>query len=101
MATRQPRLANWRAVAAPMPDEPPVMSATFIPWPLDSNRSYRRRRRADGAGQSQRRRCHQEAIAAMGAQPPRKLGEVPELAKMDAVLEDAVLVQRHGGVRPR
>src|SRR6185437_3364051 len=52
-----------------------------------------RRRRADGPGQAQRRRGQQEAIALVGAEPIGELGEIPDLAEIDAELEQAMRVQ--------
>src|SRR5205085_3647777 len=66
-----------------------------------SYRSDGRGRRADAPGQTQRRRGREKAVTAVRAQPARELGQVPELAEMDAVLEDAMLVQRHRRMRPR
>src|SRR5262245_22284113 len=55
-------------------------------------RSYRTR-------QAQGRGGEEEAPAAMLAQPSRELGQVPQLAQVNAVLEQAMLVQRQA--RPR
>jgi hypothetical protein len=58
----------------------------------------RRRGGADCAGQAQGRCGEQETAALVRAQPLRELAEVPHLAEVDALLEQAVLVQRHRGV---
>ena len=50
--------------------------------------------RADGTGQVEWRRRHEEAAAVVGAQPVRELGEPPDLAEIDAGLEEAVLMER-------
>src|SRR6185503_16599629 len=64
------------------------------PSSLPSYGGDRRRGRADGAGKAKRRRGEEEAAPLVLAQPARELGEIEHLAKMNAVLEEAMLVQR-------
>src|SRR5271155_279231 len=51
---------------------------------LKSDRRHGRRRRADGAGQAQRRRGQQEARALAVAQPQRQVLQPPDLAEIEA-----------------
>src|SRR5215469_18496529 len=55
------------------------------------------RGRADRARQPQRRGRQQETRAAMGAEPVGELGEVPDFAKIDTELEQAMGVQWQRG----
>src|SRR5262245_57776681 len=86
-----PAAPRRSAMARPMPRLTPVTSVT---GPATSDRRDRRRRRADRTGQAQRRRGQEEAVAPVLAQPGRQRRELPELAEIDAELEQAVLVQR-------
>src|SRR5690242_2856313 len=58
-----------------------------------SHRRHRRRRRADSTRQPQRRRGEEEAAALFGAEIIGELGKIPDLAQIDAELEETVLVQ--------
>src|SRR5215813_13834027 len=62
-----------------------------------SHRAYGRCRGADGAGKAEGRGGEEEAGAAMGAQPIGELGEIPELAEIDAEAEEAMRVEGEGG----
>src|ERR1700755_1421971 len=57
-------------------------------WCMDlSDGGHRRGRRPHRAGQAQRWRGQQEAVAAVGAQPVGERRQVPDLAEVDAELE--------------
>ena len=59
-----------------------------------SDSGDRRDGRADRAGQVQRRRRQEEAAALVLPQPGGEVAQEPQFAEMDAVLEQAMLVQR-------
>src|SRR4030095_11508344 len=63
-----------------------------------SDGGHGRRGGSDSAGKPQRRRRQQEAGAPVGAQPLRELGEIPQLAQVQAELEQAVRMQRQARV---
>src|SRR5438105_234319 len=65
---------------------------------LGSHSGHGRGRRAHRAGQAQRRRSQQKGRALVGTQPLRELGEVPQLAQVQAELEQAVRMQRQARV---
>src|SRR5215475_13091125 len=95
-----------------MPPEQPMSSSLNFSalrlWAMSAGngRAMRRRlhgrhgrcRRADGAGQAQRWRGQQEARALLVAQPECQVLHPPDLAQVQAELEQAVVVDGERGM---
>src|SRR6185503_13611001 len=102
MTTFQPRLESSIAVAAPMPDADPVTIAVFLLLSIFSlDGGDWGGWRSHCTGQTERRGGEEETVALVLAQPVGERREIPQLAEMDAVLEQAVFVQRQHRVRRR
>src|SRR5690606_1683921 len=98
--TSWPSRARYQAAVTPMTPLPRMtIFMAWIPqwWHRPSYGRDRRGRRTDGARQPQWRRGEQKAVAVVRAQPGGQRRQMPDFAKMDAELEQAMLVQRVEG----
>src|SRR5438105_7850581 len=98
-----PSAAAWRRLRAPLASRrrvPPPANAAEQEWGRARPKSgllhgsYCGRRRADGARQPQWGGGQKETRTVVRTQPIGEIGEVPDLAEIDAELEEAMCMQR-------